>query len=247
MSKSRYSPPVFKLAGLPPTERHSVLHLERAMRDLYSHAHDFAACVRLFDHALEGIRLYREERSKLYEKAMNASSTREMFALLERRNNSDDGETEWLFIAARDAAMQIHHIGEAMKLIKGTFLRECPTLRSRVDGRHFRRALKLFDSYFPNQKAIRDTVGHLGERDSREHMVTAADMQPLMTGTGRVSVTGALIDRTYTYTIGAKVMSFDVSAETLQKIDRVLGYFSKAFEAMVWPIDSPQVTHPATA
>jgi hypothetical protein len=65
----------------------------------------------------------------------------------------------WRQIAARDGALQIYHIGAVIGKFR-EHLRSSPTLQSLLDRQKLRNATKLFESYFPNYRLIRDSIGH---------------------------------------------------------------------------------------
>jgi hypothetical protein len=70
---------------------------------------------------------------------------------------------EWIGTAVRDAALQVHHFGWALRGIRAT-MKACPTLRAQVDHPKLREAVKAFDRDFADAVLLRHAVSHLGEQ-----------------------------------------------------------------------------------
>lgn len=78
---------------------------------------------------------------------------------------------EWSGIAARYGAILIFNVHEAIKSIRGTYLKSCPTLREKHDARSLRRAAKQLAAGFKEFEPLRHSVAHAGLAGHQEHHV----------------------------------------------------------------------------
>ena len=90
-------------------------------------------------------------------------------------------------------------------------LKSTPTIQELIDMSKKRTIKKLFESYFPFCADIRHGVAHLGEfystpENLRKH------------GTGTINV---MRDTSYETTVNGKQVSYDLTVETLEKLETV--------------------------
>lgn len=132
-----------------------------------------------------------------------------------------DVARRWQWIAIHECAMQIAYLRERIDIIRGRLVKTSPLVQQHIDKAAMRRAVKLFDEYFPNHLAIRHAVAHSGEVDlSPERHAPAGTIYAItrITDADRLELTfeGA------TYTL-------DITSATLLKIQEIVLTFWDAF------------------
>lgn len=74
----------------------------------------------------------------------------------------------WMFIAARDGAMQLYHFGMTLRAFAG-LLSSAPTLAAMTDTKAVEQAKRVFEDHFKDFYEIRQGVAHVAD-----HSVTPA-------------------------------------------------------------------------
>jgi hypothetical protein len=114
-----------------------------AIKSLLANLHGVVDNVEAWEHAL---RLYQYAVSKPHSvQAKDASA--------------------WKFVAAHECVHQLHHFRNRLRLIKGTKVRECPSIASTIDHAGLRGATKLLGQYFPDIEHLRNAIAHAAEHD----------------------------------------------------------------------------------
>lgn len=121
----------------------------------------------------------------------------------------------WQFMAARDAAMTIFHFKKTMEKIRGS-VGAIPSLLEQLDIEKLKIASKLLDSYFPNSKKMRNLVAHLAETT-----INPLDPQKTDDSDPNILVLHSLAGRRYTSDYRGETFSYELSHESLTKLNRV--------------------------
>jgi len=149
--------------------------------------------------------------------------------------------SKWKIIAARDGAITIYHVAT---LIRGIMqaVHNLPSLATDIDKALLRAANKSFRSDFPNFTKLRHAVAH-----GPELMETAADANKNMfkgqfknsdfeldnPGRGLIDV---ISSRCYGTSIDGLFVTYDVSAETAQKLRKIQQTIDEALGSLATPI-----------
>jgi hypothetical protein len=148
---------------------------------------------------------------------------------LEKTNPEQAGIIgEWRFIAARDSAMSIYHVGRGIEAIRAS-MKDYPLTRQMIDHDLLRAASKEFEKAFPSYLAMRHAIAH-----NAENMLPSKRGRHAMGGDGE----GALIQhhldlarRQYGFSFNGEYVATTISNETFQTlttiVDRVYSAFSK--------------------
>jgi hypothetical protein len=67
---------------------------------------------------------------------------------------------DWQWIAINEAAMRIWFLREAMDILRRKSIPACYAVASLADDSAMERAIRIFDSHFPESKKMRDAVAH---------------------------------------------------------------------------------------
>jgi hypothetical protein len=164
--------------------------------------------------------------------------------------------SQWHTIAARDGAMTIYHFSD---IIIGTSqtVKSCKPLDSLFDWKQYRAAINLYKQFFPTGETMRNAVGHSGEMLSqpaalRHNAFRGSYKGPGLTigpdgirGGGPSQMTsigysgpswdGGVIlrdcmqGRIYTATKSGSLLTYELSQNSLDKLERVAESFISAF------------------
>jgi hypothetical protein len=77
------------------------------------------------------------------------------------------GIDKWKYIAARECVMQTFHLFDRMRKFAPLFMHDCPTFVTHVDGAKLTEAIGKFEGRYARLIDMRDSVGHMGERESK--------------------------------------------------------------------------------
>ena len=110
-------------------------------------------------------------------------------------------------------------------------------MRSAVNWETVRSATKRFGADFPNFKNIRHAVAHAADlskspQESERTRIKGPYAGPLVhlsAGTS-ATISNSLINETYATTIGGRLVSYDVTAETGDKLESIMLQFYSAFK-----------------
>ncbi|MGP0093936.1 MAG: hypothetical protein ACLPKB_28935 [Xanthobacteraceae bacterium] len=207
------------LRDVPRQEWESVSHLERVLDSLDYFVGSFRAAVALFDFSHAQVRHAIESQK---ERIIIPKDIR-----------------EWQFIAARDGAMSIYHIGKVLKEIN-PILNTCPTIRARTNHDLLRITRKKFLSLFPRFESIRHTSAHAAEYIADmtgKHAITGPVSHSIIrAGPGaKITIAGVLNDREFLSTFEGKLQSYEISDRTIAKLTKITQEFYSAFPIYKFP------------
>lgn len=132
-----------------------------------------------------------------------------------------DVARRWQWIAIHECAMQIAYLRERIDIIRGRLVKASPIVQQHIDKGAMRRAVKLFDEYFPNHLAIRHAIAHSGEVDlSPERHAPAGTIYALT----RINEADRL-----ELTFEGATHTLDITNATLLKIQEIVSTFWDAF------------------
>jgi hypothetical protein len=126
----------------------------------------------------------------------------------------------WTFIASNECVLQLDHLRERLKGIGATKLRACASLWEHVDSKRQRKAMKLFEEYFPGIQDLRHAIAHAGRFDTlpEEHVF---DGEFLLVGFREPDRYSAPYERVMHH--------LDITNETLVRIVEVVELLFSAF------------------
>lgn len=127
---------------------------------------------------------------------------------------------DWRFLAANECVMQLYHLKERIKTIKGFKVRECPSLSGSIEHAKLRQASKILDDYFPQIDKLRDAVAHAASIDTnpKKH---APD--------GGFALVGFREPHRFSSPYQGQIFHLDLTSQSLQRIEEVADIFISAF------------------
>jgi hypothetical protein len=139
----------------------------------------------------------------------------------------------WQFIAGRDGAMTIWHIGQSMQTIRARLNKlECPVLVDLIDFSHTREALRQFKASFPEFYDLRIAVAHSGEIfGDMEHAVKGPYSQMGLKINEGASTwfQSSFVGRSFVNTFEGKLLSYELSKASFDELNRIKKLFFLAF------------------
>ena len=208
----------------PENEQDAVKRTDRALMSVADHICKFRYALQLYDmcfHALAQ-RLPVEEHSKM---------------------------TAWKFIAGRDGSMQLYHVGKALGYVDSARKRS-QTLASHMDLPEYKLADKLFTSSFPGHENVRHAVGHAAEFSDRmdEHIAKGSPSNRVpgveLEDDATIMIPEGFEGKKYFSTVDGRAVSYDLSNESLAKLESVHQHLCKGFapvEAAIREIKGPRM------
>ena len=127
---------------------------------------------------------------------------------------------QWTFIASNECVLQLDHLRERLKHIKGHKVHVCPSLAGSIDFTKLRNAPKLLDTYFPGIDDLRHAIAHAGANDvlPDEHVA----------GEGYL-LTGFREPDRYSAPHKGIIRHLDITQGTSARIDEIVVEFFLAF------------------
>jgi hypothetical protein len=211
MIRKREAPSLYS-GNVPESQDHAHQLVGHALDNLNHYLQDFASALELFDHAYELMKTAEQEDWDVFR--------------------------HWQFVAARDGALSIYHFQWSLQ---GMFnsLAQCPYLASRLDEVALRQAKKQFDKWFANAVAMRNSVGHAGDKTkhAQEHLQHAftgiCDIPGLRLGlVTNYTITDHLCGRMYCNTWNKKIECYRIDHDNLQKMTLTRDTIFDIFDAM---------------
>ena len=133
--------------------------------------------------------------------------------------------------------MTIHQFGRALKEGGGIGLKDCPSLKGLLETDWMRRARRAFSQKFPKAERVRHSIAHSGQTiESREDFDANAfsgqmDYPGIIKADGRgIMIQDSMAGRRYMATHAGEVVSYELSAETLDLLCEIAKEFYRAFE-----------------
>jgi hypothetical protein len=191
-------------------ERNELAQLEFLVLSLESYAKNFGSALALFDHA-----------ETLIQESFKTNN-----------NPTEESAFGWVFIAARDAAITVYHFCVSLDAI-GAQVQFCPTVRSKFDFDALKTARKLFRSQFSAAEKIRHAVAHQAEllKSTAAMTRTRDGRSGGRSSTGILSI-GNLLGRRYETTHDGEQISFEISKESLARLEGVVARVYGAFRPL---------------
>lgn len=211
---------IFYMA-LPEVEQPHAAAINGNLITIFAAYDRFHACLRLFDFA-----------------GVDVERIRQQFKLGDRPAEYHIAQS-WQQIAARDGAMTLWDIAEAINLIR-TNLDKCPNLNAMVVRNELEIAIRQFYTSFPDVRKIRDAFAHASkfsgtDFDLNRHSLRGPlDQNGIRLGeTATLYLTG-IIGRSAAISSFGHLLKYDISNESLQKIEEVyrslISVFTRAHE-----------------
>jgi hypothetical protein len=146
-------------------------------------------------------------------------------------------ETEWKMIAAKDGVWSISNLGFAMQYFRAG-VGAVPTLNNLIDHLALRRSQKLFDSWFPNFPLMRHALAHVPESTMDDESRKKNYYQGPFVSDGmivdgaktQIMIKNSLKGRVYQTTFSGRLLTYEVSDATLEKLVRVKDMFFAGFQ-----------------
>jgi hypothetical protein len=133
--------------------------------------------------------------------------------------------------------MSIYHFGKAVENISAS-LRECPTIRGRVDHVSRRTTLKKLRALFPEFEDMRHSVAHAGElmedADTAERHSIQGPLSHgrIEIGPGKVILRNCFTGSTgreFMNTFEGKIQTYEISSTTHAALTKIMNEFYSAF------------------
>lgn len=203
---------------LPPDEQDAARNLNDSLRALPDYANQLRSAVSLFENC---------------DRMLEAQPNPDQPGLLEMFWG-------WKTVAARDGAMTIWHFGKRMAGAQTTLMKHCPTVSAAINRSKLKMAGQLFRESFLGHEDMRHGVAHAGEMVSTPELRTknafygSYESETLWFGPSHdVVVSDILIGNHFT-TMGfdGKIVSYELSSATAQRLDNVLLTFLSAFDSI---------------
>lgn len=151
----------------------------------------------------------------------------------------------WEFIAARAGALTIWDFGHNIHQIAMN-LRKCKMLNDLVSNRDLDTVAKMFAKAFPNAEHIRNASAHPADLMWNPHFQKVNSFDGPLEVNGRAIIAGdpvqthfsGIVDSTVVVTIYGKAVSYDLTSQSLKKLDEIrVALFSALQKASEFSFD----------
>jgi hypothetical protein len=204
-------PPQISTWILPEEEQPGADSINHNLYTLSDYTKTIAASVALYDHAANMI----NEEKELWRGPVG----------------------KWLFIAARDGAMQLYNFGQTMKAFNGLLGRtRGGIVAAHVDHKLLKAAQELFQTTFPHWNEIRQGAAHLADHSKTPERLAAnavaAEKLPHVDAPAGmlINATNSLHGRTYSCGVGGEYVSYELSQQTVATLEQIYGMIYLAFQ-----------------
>ncbi len=233
--------PVIPVTLLPANEQAQAAHLIFLLCLLRQYSNRFESALTLFEAtSIQGRLAAIRNESDIKVRAALADAF------------ISDPSRHWPEVAFRDSIMTVYHFGIALRQIKSSLGKGCPSLSRHFDSRVTKQAWKLFDrTYFPNWESARHATAHEAEMSETPEAqlrnsvaVSAPDPAFGIGGTGSVRIMAAALYEGNKCTItwadskgNPHVLVTECSRESLAKLieirDRIFGAVGGASDRLL--------------
>jgi hypothetical protein len=141
----------------------------------------------------------------------------------------------WPFIAARDGAMSIYHAYTILDGIRQS-LATTTELAELVDRKALKAAGNIFHSHFQSFEDVRDAVAHIGEKMGTPAKFDRHSFSGSFEGEGikaddvkGLTLSNHLAGRRYSNSWRNKVLTYELSGESLDRLDEARRHLWAAF------------------
>ncbi|WP_137180464.1 hypothetical protein [Roseomonas sp. AR75] len=209
-----------------PAEHHDVLiHLDLQIRNLTKHCDDYRYAIMLIEKCnAEQDRIVLSKRD-LSEKFFVYPGMEISFFEYKRHQEriSSEGKSwsAWLHIAARDAAMTVHHFEETLSEIS-RLARQCQPIWVRVNKAELKEARRRYKESFPSHREVRDALAHragatLSPQAIKRHSAS------------KIFITDSIFSSGITFTRNGEVVAVPLNTEAAKQLCEVTTKVYSAF------------------
>ena len=215
--------PMLRLERLPEAERDNAWAISGTLSTLSSLVFQFRTALQLLDFS-------KANRKPLV--GLGECFWGEDF---QERADHNEVMAQWSMMAARSGSIYIYEFHQSVKAVDNQ-LAKCPSLRALINREARKRANALFDSSFPDFAKVRHFAAHGSEMtsypdDIARHSSSDIDRPEIVMSNGHsVTINGSLMDRTYASTYEGRLVSYDLSDESANKLDEILTERFRMFE-----------------
>jgi hypothetical protein len=131
--------------------------------------------------------------------------------------------------------MTIYHFGRTLHYVRAA-LGSCPTANSLVDPAPLRLTSKKFDAQFPDFISLRHAIAHASDlwKNVTSFIKNAltgvlAGLPIVIARGARVVIRNSLFNQQYSTTFEGRLVSYEISAETLRRLIIIKNEFYSAF------------------
>jgi hypothetical protein len=128
----------------------------------------------------------------------------------------------WRWVACHECVLELYHLRARLEKIQSVRLRNCPSVRAKVDMSKIKSARKRLDEYFPDIEALRHATAHKGENEAHPE-----DHAP----DGLYAFTGFREPDRFSTPYKGTLRYLNITDQSLQNIVDVVTEFLSAFEA----------------
>ncbi|MFN3657147.1 MAG: hypothetical protein ACK4UO_07825 [Pseudolabrys sp.] len=172
--------------------------------------------------------------AELWSAVLQFNHALNLFDFCERKRPDEYG---WKLIAARDGAWSIYNFGSIMQYFRAGF-GTIPTLSRMIEHDSLRTAQKLFDSSFPDFPLIRHALAHVPESTMNQEKRDKNYYKGSFTSDGMIvegdqtliMIKNSLKGRKYQTTFNGRLLSYELSEETLKKLIQAKDIFFSGFK-----------------
>lgn len=210
--------PLIDLDALPEEEREAALYIHGNLTQLTASTSDFRATLELFLHAHE----LKRGGADLFKMA------------------------KWIGIAGRNGAIVAHGFWMGMQAINAT---NAPSVWGKADMNARNEATKLFAAEFPSLAKIRKTAAHPVELSATPTELKRHGLKESYAGLSMQLAPGTFVQGgmhvssgklTYTSSFEGQMVSYDLSDEKAQALERVAELYCQTFYPLEHPITAAQ-------
>lgn len=127
----------------------------------------------------------------------------------------------WRWVACHECVLELYHLRARLEKIQSVRLRNCPSVRAKVNMSKIKNARKRLDEYFPDIEALRHATAHKGENEAHPE-VHAPD--------GLYALTGFCEPDRFSTPYQGTLRYLDITDHSLHNIVDVVSEFLGAFE-----------------
>jgi hypothetical protein len=219
---------LFSVRGLPEAERAAASILRSNLTMLEFGVHQFECNIRLIAFAEEHFR--RNKAVMMFENPEAPPDPRPYQEIKDTVNIM----LNWPYVAARDAALTIHHFALTRNAISA-IAQKTKSISKFYDRQILKSAGKLFRERFPDAEMVRDAVAHSGERILSEeaihrHSFSGELNAPGFQLSGFQNTFTHFTNRQLLMSWRGRAVSLDCSEDALDDLIEVLNLIMLAFE-----------------
>lgn len=215
--------------AIPKAEYDATLRLARSLNDLHRYVQSFKSALRLFDFSRERQIASAQETAVKIQQLMSNPDPKAAREMIDESLIHSD----WCNIACRDGAMTLYHFGKTLHNIRAA-LGECKTVNSMVEPAPLRHATKQFEGAFPDFEAMRHAIAHANELWKNvakylQNAIRGGYTKGNISISGGSALTSMLNNRHFAMTFEGRLVSYEMSEETLNKMVEIQNEYYSGF------------------